>query len=111
MARFKDFGNPFDSENAEPMTFKLYDEEFTCHPQMQGKSLLEFASLSGSDDASLAAQAITKFFEKVLVTESFERFDSLTSDPNRIVSVQALAEIVSWIMEQYSDRPTQGSEH
>lgn len=110
MARFKDFGNPFDSDNTEKLTFKLYGEDFECYPQMQGKTLLSFVKKSNSEDVGDSAEAINLFFEKVLVPESYERFDALANDPTRIVTVQTLADIVAWIMEEYSDRPTQGSE-
>lgn len=110
MARFKDFGKPFDSESAEKITFKIYDEEFHCFPEMQGRTLLEFVRLSQSEDTTDSAIAMEKFFEKVLFPESYERFDALAKDPERIVSVSTLAEIVSWIVSQYTDRPTEGSE-
>jgi hypothetical protein len=45
------------------------------------------------------------FFKNVLQDESYARFDALTRDKNRIVEVETLAEIVSWLMEEYSDRP------
>lgn len=110
MARFKDFGAPFDADSAEKVVFKIYDEEFACYPQLQGKVLLEFVKNSNSEDLVDSVTAVTDFFQKVLVPESFERFEALANDPNRIVSVSTLAEIVSWVMEQYSDRPTTGSE-
>jgi hypothetical protein len=111
MARFKDFGNPFDADAAEKLTFKLYDEEFECYPEMQGKTLLLFVEKSNSEDVADSAAAISLFFQKVLTPESYGRFDTLANDPSKIISVQTLAEIVGWIMEQYSNRPTQGSEH
>lgn len=111
MARFKDFGNPFDSDSAEKVSFKLYDEEFECYPQMQGKTLLNFVQKSNSEDVSDSAEAMNLFFEKVLTPDSYKRFEDLANDPNRIISVQTLADIVAWILEQYTDRPTEGSEH
>lgn len=109
MARFKDFGSPEDSK-AENLTFKLHDEEFTCYPAMPGKILLEFVQKSSSENGGDAAAAINLFFEKVLLPESYKRFDALAQDPERIVTMNTLADIVSWIMEEYSDRPTEGSE-
>ena len=109
MARFKDFGAPFDAASAEKLTFKLYGEEFECYPEMQGKTLLGFVEMSASEDNAQAVKAISSFFANVLTPESNERFDALASDPERIVNVVTLTEIISWIMEQYSDRPTLGS--
>ncbi len=110
MARFKDFGTPFNAEDAETISFKIYDETFECFPEMQGKTLLEFIQLTQSEDTTDSAFAMEMFFLKVLKPESAARFDALAKDPERIVSVQTLAELVGWIMEQYSNRPNEGSE-
>lgn len=110
MARFKDFGSPEDSK-AENLTFKIHDEEFTCYPAMPGKILLNFVQRSTSDDVTAQTEAITLFFQKVLLPESYERFDALAIDPVRVVTMDTLTKIVSWIMEEYSGRPTEGSEH
>lgn len=111
MARFKDFGSPVNIAEVEPLNFKIYDEEFSCYPEIQGKVVLELAALSDSDDSAENAGAILKFFSRVLLPESHTRFEDLISDPNRIVSVQLLTEILQWLVEEYTNRPTQGSEH
>jgi hypothetical protein len=110
MARFKDFGAPHDASLDEKISFKIYDEEFECYPEMQGKTLLGFVEMSASEDSAQAVRAINNFFNVVLTPESYERFDALATDPKRIVNVTTLTEIIAWIMEQYSSRPTQGSE-
>lgn len=110
MARFKDFGNPEDSK-AENLTFRLHGEEFSCYPAMPGKVLLEFIQKTSSENGGDSAAAVNMFFQKVLLPESYERFDKLAQDPDRIVSMSTLADIVSWVMEEYSDRPSEGSEH
>mgnify|MGYP003343442515 CR=1 FL=1 len=110
MARFKDFGNPSESVTKEKLSFKLYDEEFECIPALPGKTLLDFAAISASEDGGESAKAITGFFEKVLLPESYERFEKLAEDPDRIVSVETLAKIIEFLIEELTDRPTQGSE-
>lgn len=111
MARFKDFGNPADSmEKQESLTFKIYDEEFVCHPALPGKVLLQFVQQSDSEKVSDSAGAIMDFFKHVLTVESYERFDALASDPDKIITMTTLSEIIAWVMEEYSDRPTKGSE-
>lgn len=109
MSRFKDFGNPFNSSEAEGLSFKLYGEDFTCYPSMQGKTLLNFAANSDSDSAADSTNAILSFFSSALDKESNERFQKLIEDPDKIVSVETLGEIIGWILEQYSSRPTQVS--
>lgn len=106
MARFKDFGSSVGVDhNAEPIKFKLYDEEFTCIPQVQGKILLELVADSSSEDAIRSSLVIDKFFGYVLEEESYVRFDALVHDKYKIISVETLAEITGWLVEEYTNRP------
>jgi hypothetical protein len=112
MARFKDFGSGASngSTESEPLTFKLHDEEFTCRPEIPGKTVLNLVAKSSSEDPGETATAITGFFKTVLVAESYERFDILSEDPDRLVSMETLSNIIEWLVEQYTDRPTQRPE-
>jgi hypothetical protein len=108
MARFKDFGAGDQDKPAEPLSFKLHGEEFSCKPKMQGKVLLDLvAKSSAQDNPGEAAAIINKFFELVLVAESYKRFDALVQSDDKIVEVEQLSDIVAWLVEQYTDRPTQ----
>jgi hypothetical protein len=102
--RFRDFGGS-KNENKEPVKFKLYNEEFFCKPAIQGKILLELVSKTSEDNPSEMANIITEFFSKVLLPESVEKFNNLLEDEEKIVSIETLGEISSWLMEQYSNRP------
>jgi hypothetical protein len=53
---------------------------------------------------------ISDFFEIVLTPESYVLFDKLAKDPDIAITVESLSEIVSWLVEQYTNRPTQRSE-
>lgn len=108
-ARFKDFGSGGEN-NSTPLSFKLHGEEFNCYTNIQGKTLLNMVSQSMQSDTAMAVEVINTFFDKTLQPESKERFDKLINDPEKIVTVETLGEIVSWLVEQYSSRPTQGSE-
>lgn len=111
MARFKDFGSGSNNgEVAEPITFKIHGEEFTCIPEIPGKTVLNLVAKSGGDNPADSADAVTGFFKTVLTEESMIRFDILAEDPNRIVSMQTLTEIIEWLVEQYTDRPTERPE-
>lgn len=104
MTRFKDFGSGT-VEDAEPVSFKLYGEEFHCVKNVQGKLLLEIVADANSNDASKSTLIINKFFEYVLLDESYERFQKLVNDKEKIVSVETLAEITGWLIEEYTSRP------
>lgn len=105
--RFKDFGAD-SNVNLEPLSFKLYGEEFHCHPALQGKVLLDTVKNADADNPGAAATVIEDFFKKSLLEESYDRFQALLSDPNKIVTVETLSEITGWLVSEYSSRPTQG---
>jgi hypothetical protein len=106
--RFKDFGSGGEVNRA-PLSFKLHNEEFQCKPSIQGKVLLDIVA-DADDDGAGAARTITKFFEVTLVPESFTRFELLLKDSEKIVTVETLADITGWLVEEYSSRPTQRPE-
>jgi hypothetical protein len=111
MAKFKDFGTgTTDIANAEPISFKLYGEEFICLPKIQGKVLLDFIQRANSEDASENSKIIQILFDKVLTAESYLRFDALLEDKTRIVTIETLSEIVGWLISEYSARPEEQPE-
>lgn len=111
MSRFKDFGKPADLDKpAEPLSFKLWDEEFECVKRIQGRVMLELVESSNADDPAASAKTIRTFFKKVLLPESYDRFDALLNDQEKIVTVETLSQIVAWLIEQYGDRPNQQPE-
>ena len=54
MAKFKDFGTP-NFDDADPVSFKIFDESFTCRPQIPGKTMLDLASKT-SDEENIFAE-------------------------------------------------------
>jgi hypothetical protein len=108
--RFKDFGGD-GQVNTDPISFKLYDEEFHCYPSIQGKVLLKIVANSDSNDGAGLAATVESFFEAALLPESRERLEILLSDPKKVVSIETLGEITAWLVEQYSARPTEGPEN
>jgi len=60
---------------------------------------------SSAEDPAEAAKTISSFFESVLLEESYKRFNTLLTHPDKIVSVETLAEISGWLVEVYAGRP------
>ena len=110
MTKFKDFGAGKLDENAQPISFKLHGEDFNCKSQMQGRNLLKLVSSANADDPVESAKAVNNFFDMVLLKEDLVRFNTLLEDDEKIVTVETLAEIVSWLMEQYTNRPEEQPE-
>ena len=101
-------------EDSEPLTFDLGGEEFTCFPEVQGKMILDIIRTAASEgDADqrgmMMAVGVLDFFEKVMDASEYERFNKLMEDPKRIVPMDTLSEIMSWLIEEYTDRPTEPS--
>lgn len=110
-------------QKREPITFDIYDETFEAWPSLQGVVLLEFVaelnkfngpqdgedSETAADTGAAAAAVLLSFFDHALKPESLERFKALTHDPERVVEIDDLNEIVSWLMEEYTSRPTEAS--
>jgi hypothetical protein len=109
MSKFRDFGSQ-SLEGREAISFKIHDEEFHCIKAVQGKALLDMVARSSSSDPADQARVIDDFFTNVLVEESLVRFNSLLTDKERIVTTETLADITSWLIEQYTDRPNQQPE-
>jgi hypothetical protein len=109
MPRFKDFGAGNEVVD-EPLSFSLHGETFECRPAIQGKMLLSMVADAESDDTAKVVKVVTEFFQKTLMPESYERFEALIEDPERIVTVETLGEITAWMVEQYTERPTKEPE-
>lgn len=110
MARFKDFGSGNAGEQLESLSFRLHNEEFSCRSEIPGKVVLDLVAKSGAENPSESAKVIEGFFNIVLQPESLERFNALAVDPDRVVSMETLSDIVAWLVEEYTDRPTQRPE-
>jgi hypothetical protein len=61
-------------------------------------------------EAEDVSHTINKFFSKALTEESYQRFLVLLEHPDKIVTIESLGEITSWLVEEYSGRPTSGPE-
>jgi hypothetical protein len=107
--RHKDFGAPAKISDYEPVTFTICEQEFNCHPAVQGSLLLKFISDADSGDGGRAAAAMRWFFAQVMTEEEVARFYELIDGDEYVIDMQQLAEITSWLVEVYSSRPTEPS--
>lgn len=105
MARHKSFGNANPYAEAEPVTFDLYDETFTCRHAVQGAALLRF----GKETQENPNDAVMNFFELVMLPEDYTRFADLIDSEDKIVDATLLGEIAGYLVGEYSSRPTEPS--
>ncbi|UDL15883.1 tail assembly chaperone [Microbacterium phage Pumpernickel] len=108
-SRFKDFGSPA-ADKTVPLTFRLYGEDFHAVPSIQGKTLMGLVAESSAEDPGESAKMVLGFFDKVLLAESLVRFNELIDSKDKIVPAETLAEIVGWLVEEYSGRPEEQRE-
>jgi hypothetical protein len=105
-ARQKDFGSPVVVEEMEPVGFDLYGQHFNCYKQINGIALLRFVKEANAEDGARATQALLDIFERVMRDEEYQRFSALCEDPDTIVPVETLSDIISFLIEVYTERPT-----
>lgn len=106
MARYKKFSGGTKITDFEPLTFSLNDEEFTCQRAIPGAVLLEFVKDAAGGDGASSAKALYNFLEASMSAEEYARLDKILKDPEVIIDIEVIGEIVSWLVEEYSDRPT-----
>jgi hypothetical protein len=105
-SRHKDFGAPVNQDELEPVSFDLYGDTFNCYKQIHGVTLLRFVKEATSEDGARATEAMLGIFQRVMPDDEYARFEKLCEDPDTVVPVDTLGEIIGWLVEVYSDRPT-----
>lgn len=102
----KSFTSSKEKVVAEPITFELEGENFEAYGQVPGAVLLDFIAASSQEDSNGTAGAIIGYLKSSMNRENFKRFDKLTRDPEIVIELQVLADIVAYLIEERTDRPT-----
>lgn len=95
----------------EPIEFDVNGEVFQAHPRISGWVLLDIASAVNDDSSSGSgrADAFRRLISQALVPDSIDRFIKVVSDPVSGPDVNGLIEIATWLIDQYTGRPTEPS--
>jgi hypothetical protein len=106
MARHKDFGSTgvFRPEELEEISFTLVGQDFKCVPILPGGTLIRI--IASTEDSETGVGAITSIFNEALDPADIDRFNEVIEGTEYVVSVDVLVEILQWLIEQYSQRPT-----
>lgn len=102
----KSFTSSKEKVTAEPIEFELEGETFSAYGQVPGAVLLDFIAASSQEDSSGTAGAILGYLKSSMDRENFSRFDKLTRNPDVIIELQVLADIVAYLIEERTNRPT-----
>lgn len=99
----------FDTAETEPIEFELGGETFTAYGETPGAVLLDFAARSGGDSIQDTATAILGYLKSSMDSENWERFDKLIRDPAKNVPTSVLSDVVSFLIEERTSRPSKAS--
>lgn len=106
--KVKSFTSSKDKKAVEPIEFELEGETFKAYGQVPGTVLLEFIEASQREEGTGTAGAILGYLKSSMDKENFRRFDKLTRDPEILIELSTLADIVAYLIEQRAaDRPTE----
>lgn len=87
-----------------------WKETFTCVPVAPAGVLDDLATSSrvdGNGNRVYHSPSLLAFFEGVIVDTDVPRFREITHDKDRVVSIDQLGEVMMWLAEKLTDRPTQ----
>jgi hypothetical protein len=80
-------------------------EEFHARATVPGELLLDMAA-SGAAGPEYQAASLRRFFSQELIPEDRERWQQALAESNPPITMEHMMEIVDWLMEVYSNRPT-----
>lgn len=92
-----------------PLGFELAGETFEVLPEAPGIILLEFIEATTSTETGANAAALTKFLRSVMTKEEWVRLDDVLHDPKHMIDIKTISEIVAYIIEAYTSRPSEAS--
>lgn len=101
-----DFTAPTDSETPE---FELAGEVFHCQPVADVSSLdvLDYVAGLSGDSGTLRIQTTLRLFNAFIDTGDADRFRKTIKEAR--VPVPTLADIASWVLDEYLNFPTRGA--
>lgn len=104
----KSFTSSVSKEQIDRIPFELLGEEFEAYGTIPGAVLLDFIGAS-DENSGATARGILVYLETALPASEFKRFDKLIRDPENNVELEVLSEIVSYLVEEQTSRPTTAS--
>lgn len=94
----------------EDVYFTIDEDRFDCWPTLISDDLKAMGKAIGSGiEADNAVEKIDEVFAIVMQPESFENFRRRTADRRRPIDIMQIGEIIVWLTEVYTKRPTQPS--
>jgi hypothetical protein len=92
-----------------PLGFDIAGESFEVLAEAPGIILLEFIEATTSDEKGASAAALTRFLRSVMADGEWVRLSAVLHDPKNRIDIKTISEIVGYIIEEYSSRPSEAS--
>ncbi len=105
MARRRDFDAAASARDLEPIFFTVRGDDYEAIPECPGGLLLDLAA--ANDSGKTEASTAVKLLDAVLTGDSAERFKTALRRPDNPISLGDLTDIIQWLVEEYTGRPTQ----
>lgn len=93
-------------EDAEDLTFMWGDVEMVAHPPSSGQLALFMAGQAGGSTALGHAQRIRAIFDFLASVLDQSAYDIVEQDLHEGVDVEVVIEVVEYLVEEWSARPT-----
>lgn len=95
---------------AEPIIFELVEgETFEAYGDVSGATTLEFIAATSSENSGDQARGLLAYLKASMDEENFKRFDAIIKSPDHKISIETLSNIVAFLIEERSSRPTEAS--
>lgn len=98
----------FTSKNkkTEPIVFDIDGTEFTALPSVIGAILLDYIEETADMNN---AQSIREYLKLSMTEEEYTRFDEFTRVPENDIDLETLSDIMGFLIEAQTSRPTSAS--
>jgi len=104
----KSFTSSVKKTKAPRLSFELLGETFEAYGSIPGAVLLDFIG-SSDDNSSSTARGIGDYLKAALPKDEYVRFNEFVRDPENDIELEVLSEIVSFLIEEQTSRPTEAS--
>ena len=90
-------------KNKEPIVFEIDGTEFKAKPSVSGLTLMELVRDAG-EGGSVSMGAILRYLKKAMPEDEYKKFEVFVDEND--VDVELVNEVISFLIETQSDRPT-----
>ncbi len=91
---------------ADPPTFTVAGREFKCVPEPPGGALADLFWTFQGTETVLRAAGLVRFISACLPDAEAESFELVIHDKDTIIPIAVLHDIATWLIEEYTGRPT-----